>query len=117
MSFYESFTGYSTLFGILIIVGAGGGRISLNVTYLLEIDGLVTADAADGLSQGGGGSGGSVWIVCKILKGYGKITANGGGSPADARYGYHGGGGSGGRMAIYFEKNDTFSQFRFEIFL
>ena len=79
---------------------------------MLEVDGVVTANGADAASQGGGGSGGSIWIVCNILKGYGKFTANGGGSPTDAKYGYHGGGGAGGRIAVYFRKNETFSQFR-----
>lgn len=84
----------------------------MNITHLLEIDGTITANAGDASSQGGGGSGGSIWIVCNILKGYGKITANGGGSPYDTKYGYHGGGGAGGRIAVYFQKNDTFSPFR-----
>jgi len=92
--------------------GAGGGTIFLNVTYLLEIDGTLEADGADSLPQGGGGSGGSVWVHCYIIKGYGKITANGGSSPEDTASGYHGGGGAGGRIAVYFIQNDTFSYFR-----
>lgn len=91
--------------------GAGGGTLFLNVTNLLEIDGALSADGADAQPQGGGGSGGSVWIYCYIIKGYGKITANGGSSPEDI-YNYHGGGGAGGRIAVYFTKNDTFSYFR-----
>ena len=78
----------------------------MNVTNLLEIDGALSADGADAQPQGGGGSGGSVWVFCYIIKGYGKITANGGSSPED------GGGGAGGRIAVYFKKNDTFSYFR-----
>lgn len=91
--------------------GPGGGTIFLNVTNLLEIDGALSADGASALPQGGGGSGGSVWIYSYIIKGYGKITANGGSSPNDV-YNYHGGGGSGGRIAVYFTKNETFSYFR-----
>ena len=92
--------------------GAGGGTIFLNVTNLLEIDGALSANGANALPQGGGGSGGSVWVYCFIIKGYGKITANGGSSPPDTAYHYHGGGGAGGRIAVYFKKNDTFSYFR-----
>lgn len=80
---------------------------------MLEIDGVIAANGADAVKQGGGGSGGSVWVVCNILKGYGKITSHGGGSPPDDKYGYHGGGGAGGRVAVYFQKNETFSQFRY----
>ena len=82
------------------------------MTNLLEIDGTVSADASDSLPQGGGGSGGSVWVHCNIIKGYGKITANGGSSPSDDVFSYHGGGGAGGRIAVYFIQNDTFSYFR-----
>ena len=93
--------------------GAGGGTIFLNVTNLLEIDGALSADGANALPRGGGGSGGSVWVHCNIIKGFGKITANGGSSPQDTVHPYyHGGGGAGGRIAVYFTKNDTFSYFR-----
>lgn len=94
--------------------GAGGGTIFLNISHLLEIDGTLAADGADSLSQGGGGSGGSIWVHCYNIKGYGKITANGGSSPEDttSAYYYHGGGGAGGRIAVYFIQNDTFSYFR-----
>ena len=85
----------------------------LNVSHLLEIDGILSADGADSLPRGGGGSGGSVWVHCYNIKGFGKITANGGSSPVDTVYPYHhGGGGSGGRIGVYFTKNDTFSYFR-----
>ena len=85
----------------------------MNVSNLLEIDGALTADGANSLPQGGGGSGGSVWIYSNIIKGYGKITANGGSSPEDTSSNhYHGGGGAGGRIAVYFAKNKTFSYFR-----
>ena len=91
-------------------LGPGGGTIFLNATYLLEIDGILSADGGDSLTEGGGGSGGSVWIHCYVIKGYGRITANGGSSP-HASY-HHGGGGAGGRIAVYFRQNDTFSYFR-----
>ena len=81
----------------------------MNVSLLLEIDGILSVDGADAQPQGGGGSGGSVWIYCGIIKGYGKITANGGSSPPSSP---SGGGGSGGRIAVYFKQNDTFSYFK-----
>lgn len=99
---------------LFVLSGAGGGRVFINVTYLLEIDGVIAVNGGEAVSQGGGGSGGSIWVVCNILKGYGRITANGGGSSPDSKYGYHGGGGAGGRVAVYFQKNETFSQFRYE---
>ena len=86
----------------------------MNVSFLLEIDGVLTVDGADAQPQGGGGSGGSVWIYCGIIKGYGKITANGGSSPPGP-HGTNGGGGAGGRIAVYFKQNDTFSYFRYVI--
>ena len=95
----------------LLFSGAGGGRLFVNVTNLLEIDGTLSADGSDAQTQGGGGSGGSVWVLCDVIKGYGQITANGGSSPQDSA-GYHGGGGAGGRVAVYFRQNDTFSYFR-----
>ena len=62
------------------------------------LDGHLTANGEDGPppSSAGGGSGGSIWIDCHDLSGYGSISVDGGaGSPS------LGGGGSGGRIAIY----------------
>lgn len=64
------------------------------------LDGQITCDGENGpkSSTAGGGSGGSVWINCKELSGFGTISVNGGaGSPSS------GGGGSGGRIAIYHQ--------------
>lgn len=58
-------------------------------------DGLILNDANNGLSNGGGGSGGSVYIVALTFSGHGRITANGG--DGDGK----GGGGSGGRIAVH----------------
>lgn len=93
--------------------GAGGGMIWMNVTGFIDIDGEVSAHGspASATSGGGGGSGGSVWMYCELLKGYGTISANGGagsGLPSDP-----GGGGAGGRVALYFRRNETFSSFRY----
>ena len=86
--------------------GSGGGLLWLNVTGFIHIDGVVSSNGADGGAHGGGGgSGGSIWMYCRLIKGYGKITANGGrGSTNSAN---PGAGGAGGRVAIYFWKNET----------
>ena len=84
--------------------GAGGGTIWMNVTDTIYIDGEVSSRGGDGYA---GGSGGSVWMYCELIKGYGKITAHGG----DAT---NGGGGAGGRVAVYFNRNETMNSFRFQ---
>jgi len=48
----------------------------------------------------GGGAGGSVWVKCDELDGYGSITSNGGSGANNA------GGGSGGRIALYYKRSD-----------
>ena len=91
------------------IAGRGGGRIWVNVTNTLHIDGLVSSNGGDGSKSSdyiaGGGSGGSIWIYTNVIKGYGNVEANGGDG---SYYSYHstqrgGGGGSGGRIALYFQ--------------
>ena len=118
--------------------GAGGGRIWLNVTNTILIDGTLTASGDNGVTQnnynsisstgwvsdlpGGGGSGGSIWLHCYRITGYGIILARGGnGTLGTYRYTtssyqsstFGSGGGAGGRIAMYFQKNDTFSEFRY----
>jgi hypothetical protein len=85
--------------------GAGGGAIKL-VVNLLQVDGSILANGADGTDNGttragGGGSGGSIWIVAGTLAGStsGVIAADGGvGGSAT----YNGGGGGGGRVAVQY---------------
>lgn len=92
--------------------GAGGGRLWFNVTDTIFIDGIVSANGADAVfNASGGGAGGSVWIHCDIIQGYGKITAHGGrGSTFSENTGS---GGAGGRVAVYFNFNETMSSFRY----
>ena len=93
--------------------GNGGGVIWMNVTDTIDVDGLVSANGEDAPSSGsGGGSGGSIWMYCKRITGYGKISANGGSGSRDATA--PGGGGSGGRVAIYFQENETSTYFVYE---
>ncbi|RLE63324.1 MAG: hypothetical protein DRJ47_09565 [Thermoprotei archaeon] len=88
--------------------GNGGGAVKLNVSGTLTVNGNITANGGNGLNarptyncDGGGGSGGSIWIQADTLTGSGTITANGG---IGAGYSgtYYGGGGGGGRVAIYY---------------
>ncbi|XP_071918624.1 uncharacterized protein [Coffea arabica] len=80
--------------------GKGGGRILLHVKDVLSINGSVTAEGGDGGLEGGGGSGGSIFIRAKKLKGFGIISAAGG-------RGW--GGGGGGRISLncYSKQEDV----------
>ncbi len=100
--------------------GRGGGRIWFNVTNTIHIDGVVSANGVDGslavnTTAGGGGSGGSIWMHCYRMTGYGQIHAKGGkGSDVEDAEDVHGaGGGAGGRLAVYFYVNHTFTAFRY----
>ena len=84
--------------------GAGGGAIILNVSDTLTVDGAISANGLKKSGNGGGGSGGSIYITAKHFAGTGSITANGGdqGAPSTGR---HPGGGGGGRIAVHYETN------------
>lgn len=86
--------------------GAGGGVIHLDIGDHFYLDGTITCDGqpASERSQGGGGSGGSVWIQAGRLSGHGVIGASGGSGD-----GTTGGGGSGGRVAVYASTEGKFS--------
>lgn len=76
--------------------GSGGGAIHLIVGDRFLLDGVVSANGADGTGNAGGGSGGSVLVQAGTLSGAGRIEALGGaGGPPNA------GGGGGGRIAVY----------------
>jgi hypothetical protein len=92
--------------------GRGGGIFWLNVTEHIHIDGTISANGGEGLvPHAGGGSGGSVWIHCELVTGYGKVTAYGGAGHTHSRT--PGGGGAGGRVSMYFGKNETKDGFKF----
>jgi hypothetical protein len=79
------------------IGGAGGGAVRLNVTGLLQVDGLISAAGAPGLTaSAGGGSGGTISLTAGTLAGSGLIAANGGDGISQ------GGGGGGGRIALVY---------------
>ncbi|KAK8515419.1 hypothetical protein V6N12_075461 [Hibiscus sabdariffa] len=78
--------------------GGGGGQVKLVIEELLEVNGSLLADGADGGSKGGGGSGGSIHIIAYKMTGGGRISACGGN-------GF--GGGGGGRVAVgVFSRHD-----------
>ncbi|MBA0718588.1 hypothetical protein Golax_006329 [Gossypium laxum] len=72
--------------------GEGGGRVKLIAEDMLYLNGSITAEGGDGGLNGGGGSGGSIYIRAVKLKGYGIISAAGG-------MGW--GGGGGGRISLH----------------
>jgi RHS repeat-associated protein len=83
--------------------GPGGGAIKLNISGILTLYGLISANGGDAIgSQSGGGSGGSIYIITDTLSGYGSIISNGGKS-GPIGGGAAGGGGGGGRIAIYYK--------------
>jgi hypothetical protein len=84
--------------------GAGGGMVRIDASGDVTIDGTIDADGLVGTTlngNGGGGSGGSVFINCRRFAGVGSIHAIGG----DGTYTAGGGGGGGGRMAVICDTN------------
>lgn len=83
-------------------VGFGGGAILLHVDAgTITVNGTLSANGEQGNAkcQSGGGSGGSVWLICTTLAGSGTISADGGnGGIHDSRNWANGGGGGGGRV-------------------
>ena len=77
------------------IPGPGGGLVRLIVSGTLTDNGVISANGANLVGyQGGGGSGGSVYVTTAGLAGSGVFTANGGTGGEAA--------GGGGRIAVYY---------------
>ena len=86
--------------------GYGGGALRLVVRNQVLLRGLISADgtscvpSVDGAGTSGGGAGGSVWITVTngplVGPASGRISASGGDGCPNG-----GGGGSGGRIAVY----------------
>ncbi len=76
--------------------GAGGGLIQITSRGNVILNGLITANGANGTNDGsGGGAGGGIFIAANVISGSGAINANGGaGEPS------YGGGGGGGRISL-----------------
>jgi hypothetical protein len=82
--------------------GDGGGRIRIQASQAVIVNGAIHADGGiSGGSASGAGSGGSIWIQTSQLSGDGFITTNGGNG------GGLGVGGGGGRIAIYCDYVQT----------
>ena len=74
----------------------GGGRLVMNIRDVLVVDGEIRANGGRS-ERDGGGSGGSIKITAKVLKGSGSIRSNGMK------------GGSGGRIAVYIIDRKDYS--------
>lgn len=81
----------------------GGGVIRLMAQGVMTVEGVIEADAYNPAKNGG--AGGSVWLTCATLAGYGSITANGGAWSTGVNAG------SGGRIALVETEADDFSDF------
>ena len=83
--------------------GAGGGAVKINATTSMVLNGILSANADNGIgatmTASGGGSGGSILLTASQLTGNGEIQAIGGNGGGSAGYGSAGGGG-GGRIAL-----------------
>ena len=90
-----------TDFGSAGTNSAGGGRISINATLNVEVDGTISEDGGDCTETEycASASGGSIYIVSEEVLGTGSITSNGGALAVNSIDRVASGGG--GRIAIY----------------
>ena len=79
---------------------AGGGAVRIAVSGTATINGIVSADACTITSNTSLGSGGSVWVTASVIRGSGKLTANGGFCSNANGYRYCG---AGGRVALVYD--------------
>jgi hypothetical protein len=89
--------------------GAGGGAIRIIVTGTFALDGVISANGADGedvANGGGGGAGGSIWATCGTLVGSGHFEVSGGNGGGTVSVG---GGGAGGRIAVHCADRSGFT--------
>eukprot|EP01114_Cavostelium_apophysatum_P022167 TRINITY_DN792_c0_g1_i1.p1 TRINITY_DN792_c0_g1~~TRINITY_DN792_c0_g1_i1.p1 ORF type:complete len:2277 (+),score=541.08 TRINITY_DN792_c0_g1_i1:192-7022(+) len=85
--------------------GRGGTAIKLVAGNQLNIDGLIEVSGLPGSCGtrcSGGGAGGSIWLDAGTFSGTGTLRADGGSTGSD------GGGGSAGRIAIYYNTYDFY---------
>lgn len=77
----------------------------LKVAHTLTVDGFLHALGGSWRSiEGGGGSGGCIYIETSTIDGDGVVNATGGDGYAGSQA-EHGGGGGGGRVAMYYIHN------------
>ncbi|MBA3709901.1 MAG: Ig-like domain-containing protein, partial [Planctomycetes bacterium] len=85
--------------------GFGGGALIVVASGAVAIDGIVSANGLDSMTEGGGGgSGGTVNITAATISGLGEIRANGG--TASGNYNQSAGGG--GRIALHATNGTSF---------
>ncbi len=80
----------------------GGGSVQIRAADIVTFQGTITANGAYGASpNGGGSSGGGIYITCRTFVGTsnGVLQANGGAGNQSSVNG--GGGGGGGRIAVW----------------
>lgn len=78
--------------------GSGGGLVRIVVADTVTVDGSITAVGQTLNNKSGAGSGGAIFITCRIFDGSGALNVDGGGNNAvNANYG---GSGGGGRIAV-----------------
>lgn len=86
--------------------GRGGGSVRVIASHVETAKhGTITANGGPGQHRhgtyGGGGSGGSLWVTARRLRGRGTLSANGGIGGANSN---SGGSGGGGRLALYLQE-------------
>lgn len=84
--------------------GNGGGAVYIDAhAGTVTINGTISANGDFGkASRGGSGSGGGIYINCRVLAGTtGIVRANGGSTGGT----YYGGGGGGGRIAVLYNQS------------
>ena len=81
--------------------GAGGGAVRIEASGAVIVDGIIQVNGVNGgTSQGGGGSGGAIYIACHTFAGSGTLSAAGG---TGGSGGAGAGSGGGGRIAIDYD--------------
>ncbi|MBN2015604.1 DUF4215 domain-containing protein [Candidatus Dojkabacteria bacterium] len=92
--------------------GAGGGAFHVKVENSLIVNGVIESNSTGAFGypayycNRGSGSAGSIWLETNILEGSGLITANNNNS-GDRGDG-EGNDGSGGRIAVYYDTNNSY---------
>jgi len=94
--------------GVSYYGGFGGGVIRLDISDTLTIDGELNVNGTTPVIgeadyAPSGGAGGSIWITVPSFAGSGTLQAKGGNS-GDQNYA-EGGGGSGGRIAVWYNES------------
>lgn len=75
--------------------GSGGGKLEVAISGTTTLNGRMESDGKDGTqTDDGGGSGGSISIITRSIKGYGYVSVVGGSGRSS------GGGGGGGRITL-----------------